>query len=61
MSGSKDVREVRSVHVLFFAAFHFAHLAFCAAAMRFRAAADGERRRFIGTTFCPLTLAHRAR
>ena len=46
----------------YFFALHLAHLAFCAAAIRLRAAGDIERRRLaIDTTFCPLALAQRAR
>jgi hypothetical protein len=52
----------------FFAAFTFAHRAFCAAAMRLRAAADIFRRgltplfpKTLPTPFSARTLAHRAR
>jgi hypothetical protein len=47
---------------LFFAAFSFAHLAFCAAATFFLAAADTVRLLLIGTIFRVFrALAHRAR
>src|SRR5215469_13791096 len=39
-------------HALFFAAFTFGHLAFCAAATFFSTVADGVRLLFIATSFC---------
>jgi len=58
---SAPVRANSHDQALFFAAFNFAHLAFCAAATAFLAAADSVRLLFIGTILRVFrAFAHRA-